>query len=196
MPFIETIAREDATGQLATLYDRVGNPDGSIDNVMLVHSLSPASLKAHFELYVTAMHKRSPLSRVEREMVGAYVSKLNHCEYCLTHHCAGLDRLLKGERPEAPRAILESAAPAIARDELVFSERERAMFTYAGKLTQTPGKIAQDDVQALRAVGLDDRAILDLAQVVAYFCFANRIALGLGAEIENFPIGQHPAQSD
>ena len=34
----------------------------------------------------------------------------------------------------------------------------------------------------LRAVGLDDRAILDACQVVAYFNFVNRIAQGLGVE--------------
>jgi len=52
--------------------------------------------------------------------------------------------------------------------------------------------MAEGDVAALRAAGLGDREILDLAQVVAYFCYANRVATGLGAALEGFEPGQHP----
>jgi alkylhydroperoxidase family enzyme len=38
--------------------------------------------------------------------------------------------------------------------------------------------------QALRDVGLDDRAIHDACIVIAYFAFVNRIADGLGVELE------------
>lgn len=41
-----------------------------------------------------------------------------------------------------------------------------------------------DDVQALRDAGLQDRAIHDVAAVVAYFNYVNRVALGLGVELE------------
>lgn len=191
MAYIRTIGPQEATGELAELYRRVGNPDGTVDEVMLVHSLSPHSLRAHFELYVTAMHRPSPLSRVERELVGAWVSRLNGCAYCLQHHSAGLERLLRGQRQALVRQLregdedLEALAPLL---EL----RERAMLAYATKLTRTPSLVTAEDVQQLRSAGLDDRAVLDLAQVVAYFCYANRIVLGLGAELESFPLGQHP----
>ncbi|MGD9548369.1 MAG: hypothetical protein AB7V45_12600 [Candidatus Krumholzibacteriia bacterium] len=41
------------------------------------------------------------------------------------------------------------------------------------------------DLDPLRAHGLDDRAIVDLNQVVAYFNYVNRIAQGLGVELES-----------
>lgn len=41
-----------------------------------------------------------------------------------------------------------------------------------------------DDVEALRRVGLDDRDVLDVVQVVAYYAYANRIADGLGVRLE------------
>ena len=44
--------------------------------------------------------------------------------------------------------------------------------------------MTEDDVHALRAAGLDDRAIVDANQVVAYFNYVNRIAEGLGFELE------------
>lgn len=43
-----------------------------------------------------------------------------------------------------------------------------------------------DDVQALRAVGWDDRAIHDATQIIAYFNYINRIADALGVEPETF----------
>ncbi len=57
---------------------------------------------------------------------------------------------------------------------------DRAMLDYATKLTRTPGAMCESDVQALRAVGFSDADILDIAQVVGYFNYSNRIANGLG----------------
>ena len=59
------------------------------------------------------------------------------------------------------------------------------MLEYAEKLTRTPGAMAAADVSVLRAVGFDDRAIHDVCTIVAYFAFVNRIADGLGVELES-----------
>ena len=58
------------------------------------------------------------------------------------------------------------------------------MLDYARKLTDTPGAVEESDVDALRAHGFDDRAIHDICAVTAYFAFVNRIADGLGVELE------------
>ncbi|MGQ0648359.1 MAG: peroxidase [Gemmatimonadaceae bacterium] len=61
---------------------------------------------------------------------------------------------------------------------------ERAMLDYALKLTSAPSTIAERDVQHLRDAGFDDRGIHDICAVTAYFAFVNRIADGLGVELE------------
>lgn len=61
---------------------------------------------------------------------------------------------------------------------------DRAMLAYAVKLTRTPSAITAADVEALRAVAFDDRAIHDICAITAYFAFVNRIADGLGVELE------------
>jgi len=63
---------------------------------------------------------------------------------------------------------------------------DRAMIDYAVKLTRTPGGMERGDVETLRRVGFSDRAILDINGVTAYFNFVNRIADGLGVELERF----------
>lgn len=64
--------------------------------------------------------------------------------------------------------------------------RERALLEYADKLTREPWEMTSDDVDALRDVGLEDGEILDVAQVTAYYAFVNRLADGLGVELEGF----------
>jgi uncharacterized peroxidase-related enzyme len=64
------------------------------------------------------------------------------------------------------------------------SARGRAFVTYALRLTRTPHAIDERDIDALRQAGLDDRGIHDLACVVAYFNYVNRLASGLGVTLE------------
>ena len=59
------------------------------------------------------------------------------------------------------------------------------MVDFAIHLTRTPGATGPRHISGLREAGLDDRAILDLCQVVAYFNFVNRMAEGLGVELED-----------
>jgi uncharacterized peroxidase-related enzyme len=62
---------------------------------------------------------------------------------------------------------------------------ERALIEYADKLTRDPGGMSAADVESLRRAGFDDRAIHDACAIVAYFAFVNRIADGLGVELES-----------
>ena len=64
------------------------------------------------------------------------------------------------------------------------SPREHALLGYADVLTLSPAALRSTHVETLRAVGCDDRAIHDACAIVAYFAFANRIADGLGVEVE------------
>jgi alkylhydroperoxidase family enzyme len=59
------------------LEDRV--PDS--DNILQVHSVHPAIMRHHFELYVELMQRPGPLTRCQREMVAVVVSQINGCHY-------------------------------------------------------------------------------------------------------------------
>ena len=63
---------------------------------------------------------------------------------------------------------------------------DRAMLDYAVKLTLCPWDMEESDVAALREAGFNDTAILDINQVTGYFAFVNRLADGLGVELEDF----------
>lgn len=66
-----------------------------------------------------------------------------------------------------------------------FTRRERTLLDYADRVTLAPASVTEPHIAALRAVGLDDRAIHDACSIIAYFAFVNRIADGLGVDLEN-----------
>jgi uncharacterized peroxidase-related enzyme len=61
---------------------------------------------------------------------------------------------------------------------------DRLILDFATKLTRSPARVTADDLQPLRAAGLDDGAIHDVVQVVALFNYFNRVADGLGIDPE------------
>lgn len=61
---------------------------------------------------------------------------------------------------------------------------DRALLDYAVKLTREPSNMTREDVERLRTAGFSDSAILDLNMVASYYAFVNRVAEGLGVELE------------
>jgi len=64
------------------------------------------------------------------------------------------------------------------------SPRERAILDYAVKLTLRPTEMQRSDVEGLRGAGLSDGECLDVCQVTSYYNYVNRLADGLGVELE------------
>lgn len=82
MPFIRTIEEADATGELARLYGAMVDAEfGRVDEILKIHSLHPAGLAAHFQLYQAVMRPTAGLRKVEREMIALVVSRTNGCHY-------------------------------------------------------------------------------------------------------------------
>jgi uncharacterized peroxidase-related enzyme len=66
------------------------------------------------------------------------------------------------------------------------SSADHAMCVYVEKLTLKPWEMVETDVIALREAGFSDSAILDINQVTGYYAYVNRLADGLGVELEEF----------
>jgi len=60
------------------------------------------------------------------------------------------------------------------------TKQEREMLDYAVKLTKDATRVTQQDHERLRAVGFDDRAILQITLIAAWFNYINRVADALG----------------
>ena len=99
----------------------------------------------------------------------------------MVHHGEALRRLTKND------ALLAQLKEDYTQAAL--SAADRAMLDYVAKLTLAPATVTRDDVQALRDAGFEDRAILDIAQITAYFALVNRTVDGLGVTLENHLAG-------
>ena len=96
----------------------------------------------------------------------------------MTHHGRGLRLLLRDDELAARvEADFESAG---------LSERRLGMLRYAVKLTESPAAVTQGDLHALREQDFSDTDVLHIAEVTAYYAYANRIADGLGIPLEDW----------
>jgi len=81
-------------------------------------------------------------------------------------------------------SLAPELAAALRRDyrEADLSPQDRAMLDFTAKLTKEAYKTTPDDLEKLRAAGFDDRAILHITMIAAWFNCINRVAdvLGVG----------------
>jgi uncharacterized peroxidase-related enzyme len=174
MSWIEEIEVSEADGNLAEMYALLQKQRGKVSNILKVHSLNPAALGNHLDLYMTLMFGQSGLSRMEREAIAVVVSANNECEYCVNHHIESLRHYIDDEETLTMLATadgLETLEPRLSN-----------IVRHAEKLTSAPGAMTESDLGELRAEGLSDKDILDLTLIVGYFNFVNRIAVGLGVD--------------
>jgi uncharacterized peroxidase-related enzyme len=194
MPWIETVAYENADAKLKPLYDRVKGPDNNVDNIMMMHSLRPHSMEGHMAIYKYVLHHQdNTIDKWFLETLGVWVSALNECNYCVEHHFAGLKRLLcdDGKSAQIRDAIDNNNIEAAPLD-----NRQKIAMEYARQLTRDPGGIREGIIKRLRAAGYSDGEILEINQVSAYFSYANRTVLGLGCSTEGDILGLSPNKND
>ena len=60
------------------------------------------------------------------------------------------------------------------------------MLGYAVKLSLKPWEMREADIQELRDAGFSNAGILDIAHVTGYYAYVNRLADGLGVDLESF----------
>lgn len=181
MSWIPSIPPEKATGKLKEIYERIAGPHGKVDHVLSIHGLRPHTLEGHLALYKSTLHHSgNQIPKWFLEALGTYVSLLNGCEYCVTHHKRGIQRNLPADKnfTEIFAALHNNQL------ELAFNEKEVSAFHYARQLTLQPAQIQPGHISDLLRMGWEAGEILEMNQVVGYFNYANRTVLGLGVSLE------------
>jgi uncharacterized peroxidase-related enzyme len=186
--WIAMITDEEADEHLLDALKLVRTPHGTVDNVMRVHSLRPATMRGHCILYRAALHDdANTLPAWLQETIGAYVSVLNKCAYSLANHWANARHLIgDAARADAVEKALHARSP-----QNVFSGSELALLLYAEKLTLRPGDLDEADVETLRSAGIGDGEILEANQIISYFNYVNRCLNGLGVTTQGDIIGYY-----
>jgi uncharacterized peroxidase-related enzyme len=186
--WIKMISEGEATGELREMYKQAMTPHGTVDNVMKVHSLRPHTMQGHVALYKSVLHHPDiTLPLWFLEIVAAYTSIKNACEYSLAHHFTNARRLIDDdERADNILKVLKAGKP-----EIEFQGKDLALLQYSVKLTAHVSEMKQTDIENLRDAGCTDGEILEVNQVVAYFNYSNRVLNGLGVTTEGDAIGYY-----
>ena len=187
MSYIKTISENEAAGKLKQTYDQIKKSNKALRNIDIVHSLRPAMLEANDMFFNSLIHSSDNLlPEWLREAIGLYVSYLNGSEYCIEHHYTKMKELLKDNVKS------ENIRSALAEKETghAFDVWEQAIMNYAERLVNSPATITEENIEELKLCGLKDEEILEVVQTVSYYCYENRIALGLGVSLEDHIFGK------
>lgn len=115
----------------------------------------------------------SSLSRAERELIAAYVSRRNECVFCAGSHAA-----VARHHFGPDRAVVDDVLANADRAQV--DAKMRALLRIAAAVQLDGRTVRPEDVQAARTAGADDKAIHDTVLIAAAFCMFNRYVDGLG----------------
>ncbi len=170
MPFIDTPPETDASGSTAELYQKSRASYGYLPNMTKLFAHRPEV----FEAWVTlngAIKSNMDLRRYELVTIAA--ARELRSSYCMLAH----GKVLLGGMLTA--AELKSIVEDPETPDLAQLDRE--IMRYAAKLVRDAASVQQTDIDALRAHGLTDSEIFDIATAAAVRCFFSKTLDALGA---------------
>lgn len=137
-------------------------------------TLNPEAGRALVAFHTAALRNASPLTPAHKELIAAYVSGLNACQYCYGVHAQTAQAFGMG------KGVLEALLADV--DSADVEERLKPLLRYARKLTLEPTRMTQEDAQAVFDAGWTEVALHDAVLTVCLFNFMNRLLEGHGVK--------------
>jgi uncharacterized peroxidase-related enzyme len=158
---------------------KASHPKATSSDYYLTLIHQPHILEERSVVFNAIMYAPGGLSRAERELASAVVSRVNGCVYCCSVHAQRFEQLTK--RNDVIAQVFQEPQGAGT------TERERAIVQASIDLTLDPAGFGATQLQAVRAAGLNALEVLDLIHAIAIFAWANRLMLNLGEPLVSGP---------
>jgi uncharacterized peroxidase-related enzyme len=171
MTFIDTVPEDQATGDVAAMYETDRQVFGHLPNLTKGFSLRPDVYAAWRQLN-GAIKANMDLRRYELATVAA-ASRLRSSYCTLAHGSILLDKFLS---PEGVRAAVAD------HDAAELDAVDAAVVALADKVARDATSVTQADVDRLRSLGLTDTEVLDVVLAAAVRCFFSKALDALGVE--------------
>lgn len=146
-------------------------PDAGVRHIL---ALNPVAGRALLDVHTAALRNEDSLSPQIKELIAAYVSGLNACQYCFGVHAETAKAFGVND------GILEALIQDI--DSAPVEQRLKPLLQYARKLTLTPSKMTPQDAQAVFAAGWREKDLHDAVLTICLFNFMNRLLEGHGVK--------------
>lgn len=165
MAFVETISEEDATGDVAEIYDLMREQFGYLPNLVRVFSLRPEAYRGWLQL--NGAVKAPDLRRYELATLAA--ARRLRSSYCALQHGKVLAQefLSFEDVPGLPDGL---------------DDADRAVMELAEKVVDDATSVTQADIDRLRGFGLSDVEIVDVVLAAAARCFFSKTLDALGCD--------------
>lgn len=158
MPRLNLVAPEQASGRVKELYDGLQAAIGAVPNIYRGVANSPAALDVL--LGIGAKLREGGLTGAQTEAVKLVVSQIYGCNYCLAAHT------LVGKKA----GLTEADTLAIRRG-TVADPGLAALVRFVNVAIQPGGRIADDDLNAIRGAGFSDAQITEILMLLAQTVF-------------------------
>ncbi len=188
MARILTVTEESAQESQRSLVEQMKAKFGQLAGIHQVLLPDPA-MAAHCGQLYAHLHLRadSPFTRVQRELLATLVYGLiseSACS-CLGAHTEAVRRLTHDPTFVGPTFI--HTWPTAAATAVSPSPQTQTLLAYATTLTKTPGQVQDADIDALRAVGWDERAIYEATALIALHNMLGRLEAAAGLPPDQIP---------
>lgn len=153
MPLIQTISKEDATGELAKLYGLIEKMGRNVGSNALLFSSSPELLRQQL-MFVSHYMNHPTLSMPLLASIRIMVSNAEECNFCIDYNTAMLINMA-GWSYEQIQLMKQNPKNAN------LDERESAMLLFVLKGLRNAHGVNADDLDILREMEWSDTDMLD-----------------------------------
>jgi len=161
---------------VAGIFEWVTQMEGSVPNHFFVELNFPAFFTAKLGA-TKVLWEEGELSMEEIQHIGILVSQANGCSYCTAAFCTILNYGLEADETEVGGLLTDGVGA-------VSDPRLRTLLDYALKVNLGAASVTDEDVQALRDVGLTDLGIVQITHIVSDFGSYNRLNLALNTDYD------------
>jgi uncharacterized peroxidase-related enzyme len=176
MSYIPALPRASVPASIGASLDAVQKKLGVLPNMFRTFAHTPVALDAYLKLAEVTAGGR--LDARQRERIALAVGEANDCGYCVAAH--GAIGAMVG---------LSVTQIAQARDARADDPRDAALLQLARRIVESRGLVPTTELDAFKAAGFDDAAILEVLVNVVLNLYTNYTNHLARTEID-FPVVQ------
>lgn len=168
---IELVSEEEATGRTKEIYEEVKGGRGDVDEELDLSKLwlmygNDPELMEYFWDHIDYMYNGGSLPYELKSKISLVVASVMECEGCRYFHESALESI----------GLEEGAIEGLKQlriEEVGFSPEEEVILKFAEKATHDPHDITDDDLEALRELGLSEKEILEVFDCIAFHVYTS-----------------------
>ncbi len=174
LPLIDPKSISDP--DLLGIFAWVTEMEGMVPNHFAIELNDPELMK-HKLGFTKLLWDTCELDMQEIQHIGIAVSTSNECAYCTGAFCTILADGLGAGKAYA-KALVDQGSGAAT------DQRSKVLMRFAGKVNKNPESIEDNDVDALKSIGLSNSGVIQTIHLVSDFASYNRLNLALGTDYD------------